>query len=129
MKKTYWIIIVIIVIVLFFMIFRFGGEDSWIKNEKGIYVKHGNPSSMPENVAEQNAAISCARSLYMNARNNMMDFSSQCLGRCMDYAIDIVHVPRSDEDNLAENQCSDFREGRVSKFIELNQNGEVVRVG
>ena len=57
-----------------------------------------------------------------------MGFSSQCLGVVGGYAVDIVHVPRTEEDNLPENQCEDYREGRVSKFIELDKDGNVIRI-
>ena len=57
-----------------------------------------------------------------------MKFSSQCLGVVGDYAVDIVHVPRTEEDNKIENQCEDFRTGKVNNFIELDKDGEIVRI-
>jgi len=61
-----------------------------------------------------------------------MQFSSQCLGIIysgrVGYAVNIVHVPRNEEDNKPENQCEEYREGRVKHFIELNKDGEVVRI-
>ncbi|GBE19529.1 hypothetical protein BMS3Abin17_00253 [archaeon BMS3Abin17] len=57
-----------------------------------------------------------------------MEFSSQCLGSVGDYAVDIVHVPRNDEDNLVENQCEDFRSGKVTHFIELDKEGNIARI-
>jgi len=57
-----------------------------------------------------------------------MQFSSQCLGTIGDYAADIVHVPRNDEDNLAENQCEDYRRGKVNHFIELDKDGNIFRI-
>lgn len=130
MKKTYWILIVIAVLLVigFFMIFRLGGEDSWIKDEKGVYVKHGYPAETPDYVKEQQDAITCALQLYQQKKTEGMKFESQCLGTCSDYAVDIVHVPRNDEDNLVENQCEDYRSGRVKHFIELDKDGNVVRV-
>ena len=86
------------------------------------------PSETPDYVKKQQTAISCALGLYNQKKDEGMDFSSQCLGACGDYVIDIVHVPRSDEDNLIENQCEDYREGRVSNFIELDKEGNLVRI-
>ncbi len=54
--------------------------------------------------------------------------NSQCLGTCGDYAVDIVHVPRTEGDNLIENQCEDYKTGKVNHFIELDKNGEIVRI-
>ena len=42
--------------------------------------------------------------------------------------IDIVHVPRNAEDDLTENQCEDFRLGKVMHFIELDKTGSIVRI-
>lgn len=130
-KKKYWIIgIIILVLVLVFVVVLrgFTGEDSWIKNEKGEYVKHGNPYSTPDYVKEQQDAILCARNLYSKAKSSGMTISSQCLGNCGDYAVDIVHVPRNSEDNIAENQCSDYINGITKHFVEIDSNGEIVRI-
>jgi len=102
-----------------------GNEDSWIKDEKGVYVKHGNPSEIPGYVAWQQAAISCAYDLFDNVTEEK---SSQCLGICANYAIDIVHVPRAAEDDLSQNQCADYGNGFVNHFIELDKNREIVRI-
>jgi hypothetical protein len=131
MKKiTIWIIIILLVIAII-CILRFslnGSEDNWIKDARGLYIKHGNPSSTPDYVAAQYDAIGCAFDLYENASAAGTNFNSQCLGACSDYAVDVVHVPRTSEDNLAENQCADYRSGKVSHFIELDKNGELVRI-
>ena len=129
MKKIYWVLVVIVVLIVVWFCLRFiilGDEDSWIKDERGVWIKHGNPSDTPDYVEEQQIAVSCAVDLYNQKKTE--NLSSQCLGTCGDYAIDIVHVPRSQEDNLVENQCEDYRLGKVSKFIELDKFGEIVRI-
>jgi len=132
MKKTYSIIIIVIavlIVAVFFIRFILGGnEDSWIKDEKGVYVKHGAPSETPEHVAKQQDAVSCALNLYQQKKTQGMQFSSQCLGTCGNFVVDIVNVPRNEEDNKVENQCSDYRAGKASHFIELDKNGEIVRI-
>jgi hypothetical protein len=116
----------ILAIILILAVFR-GNEDTWLKDEKGVWVKHGNPSAIPDKVKAQQEAINCANERY-KFYSGKIEFNSQCLGRCGNYAVDIVHVPRNAEDNLAENQCTDFLEKKVSSFIELNKNGNIVRV-
>jgi hypothetical protein len=132
MRKIFWIgggIAVLIVIVLVGLrLFAGGGEDNWIIDDKGVYVKHGNPSSVPVYVIEQQEAIICATDLYSKAKETTM-LSSQCLGACGGFVVDIVSVPRTDEDNKEENQCSAFKAGEVKHFIELDKEGNVVRVG
>jgi hypothetical protein len=132
MKKLYWITIAVIILVIawFFIRFIFGGsEDNWIKDEKGVWIKHGVPSDIPNYVAEQEDAIDCAGVLYnqVKSKRSEINLSSQCLGTCGDYAVDIVHVPRTFEDNLAENQCKDYPD-KVKHFIELDKDGNIFRI-
>jgi hypothetical protein len=130
--KNWMIIVIVIVLVifaLFFVRFILGGpEDDWVKDSRGVWIKHGNPASTPDYVGEQQQIMICALHLYQEAKTSGINFSSQCLGTCSSYSVDIVRVPRTSEDNLPENQCSDFREGRASRFIELDKNGEIVRI-
>lgn len=131
-QAIFLIIIAIFIIVavgILLFVFRFPSEDSWIKDSKGIYIKHGNPSIIPDYVKEQKDSINCANLLYNQKKIEGMEFNSQCLGICRDFVVEIVHVPRSEEDNLIENQCGDFREGEVKHFIELDKDGNVVRIG
>jgi hypothetical protein len=134
MKKINYLIIVIIVIVIAFLVLMFlrgfnGGEDNWIKDSKGMWVKHGNPSNTPTEVLVQEEAIKCAKGLYEIARSDGLPLNSQCLGTCTDYAVDIVNVPRNSDDDLVENQCASFKEGKVMHFIELDKEGKIVRIG
>ena len=131
MKK--WLAVVLIVVITLasvLVILRSlnGGEDTWIKDSRGVYVKHGNPSLTPGYVLEQQYLINDSLALYNEKKTQGMNFSSQCLGTINDYAVDIVHVPRASEDNLPENQCPDYLEGKVHHFIEFDANGEIVRI-
>jgi hypothetical protein len=132
MKKSYlfWIIgiIVLIFIICLIVLILRGNEDDWIKDSRGVYIKHGNPALTPNYVKEQQDLISCSRALYGNMKASGINFYSQCLGRCIDYSIDIVHVPRISEDDLVENQCSDYRKGLTKHFIELDENENIVRI-
>ena len=127
MKKLYWILIGIIILVVVIFLVR-SPEDSWIKDEKGVYVKHGVPAETPDYVKEQQDAVLCASGLYAQKKVGGMEFSSQCLGVCGNYVVDIVHVPRNEEDNKVENQCQDYREGKVEHFIEIDKDGSIVRI-
>ncbi len=128
MKKIYLILVVIGILIIgwFFVRFVIGGdEDSWIKDSRGVWIKHGYPSETPDYVLEQQEAINCALRKFENFNE---EINSQCLGVCEDYAVDIVHVPRTEEDNLPENQCEDYQNGKVSHFIELDKDGNIVRI-
>ena len=121
------ILIILIVITVGLMILR-GDEDDWIQDSRGVWIKHGQPSKIPEYVLEQQGLIDSALRLYSELILTNAEINSQCLGTVGDYAVDIVHVPRSEEDDLIENQCSAFRNGDVSHFIELDKKGNIVRV-
>ncbi len=127
MNKLIFIIIAIFFSAGIFLFLR-GSEDSWIKDGKGIWIKHGNPSDTPNYVSEQQQAISDALELYKKVRDAGMEFNSQCLGTVGDYAVDLVHVSRTEEDNKIENQCEDYRTGKVGHFIELDKEGNIVRI-
>ena len=125
MKRGYWILIIVIIAMGVFIFKNYiendkisVGEEEVIKSEK----------ETSEIVKDSSDAISCAINLYKKAKADGMKFVSQCLGSCGDYAVDIVHIPKNDIDNLAENQCKDYREGKVSKFVELDQEGNLFRI-
>jgi hypothetical protein len=44
-----------------------------------------------------------------------------------DWVCDVAHSPRQDVDNLPENQCSAFREGKASHFVEVDNNCNLIR--
>jgi hypothetical protein len=119
--------ILIFILGLNFIVLRID-EDSWIKDSKGVWIRHGNPAETPAEVIEQQQIIGCAQDIYSQFKRNGMNFSSQCLGACGDYSIDIVHVPKTAEDNKAENQCEEYLAGMTGHFVELDKEGKVVRI-
>ncbi len=61
------------------------------------------------------------------------DFSNgPCIGNPLkeasDFVCDIAHNPRTAIDNLQENQCSAFREGKARYFVELDMQCNLFRV-
>lgn len=124
-KKLILIITALLLIILIVFLILRGNEDNWIKDSKGAWIKHGNPSQIPTIVLEQQNAINCALEKFSSFTE---EINSQCLGVCGNYAVDIVHIPRTAEDNLVENQCEEYRNGSVNHFIELGKNGELVRI-
>ncbi len=45
-----------------------------------------------------------------------------------DWVCDVAHLPRQPVDNLPQNQCKAFREGRAHHFVEVDENCNVIRV-
>jgi hypothetical protein len=44
-----------------------------------------------------------------------------------DWVCDVAHSPRQPVDDLPENQCADFREGRAHHFVEVDTACELIR--
>ncbi|VVB78318.1 Uncharacterised protein [uncultured archaeon] len=128
--RIYWIIligVIFFILIGLFVFFR-SNEDTWTLDSQGVYVKHGNPAVIPAKVLEQQEALFCADNKYRIAQDDRLEFNSQCLGRCGNYSVDIVHVPRTADDDLSQNQCEDYKNQVTSHFIELNNKGIIVRV-
>lgn len=87
---------------------------------------------------EAQIALQKAESIYQEAKSQGVDFSNgPCLANSLhgnpDYpetmwVLDIAHNPRQEVDNQPENQCAAFREGKVENFIELDPNGQVIKI-
>jgi hypothetical protein len=45
-----------------------------------------------------------------------------------DWVCDVAHWPREEIDNLPENQCSYFREGKAHHFVEVDTFCNLIRV-
>lgn len=76
-------------------------------------------------------AVGKAQKIYKDRKAIGTDFSSgPCLTNDLlpDWVVDLAHNPRVATDNLAENQCPRFLEGKAKHFVELDLEGEVIRV-
>lgn len=76
-------------------------------------------------------AVSGAMSLYKSMVISGVDMSQgPCLTNDLmqDWVVDIVHSPREGIDDLPENQCQAYIEGRAEHFVEMDTNGNLVRV-
>ncbi|MEM2722558.1 MAG: hypothetical protein QXF30_05255 [Thermoplasmata archaeon] len=61
-----------------------------------------------------------------------LNLVSQCLSdlyewRIDDWVCDIASWPREEIDNLYENQCKNYREGKANHFVELNRDCKLIR--
>jgi hypothetical protein len=55
---------------------------------------------------------------------------SQCLGNLDNYWVcDIAHNPRTLADDEKENTCPDYMKGSHNRFVEVDQNCDVIRSG
>jgi hypothetical protein len=76
-------------------------------------------------------AVKQAKALYAVKSAEGEDFADgPCLTNDLlkDWVADVVHNPRITIDNLPENQCQAYLEGRAHHFVELDLEGNLVRV-
>lgn len=54
-----------------------------------------------------------------------------CIGNPLkadsEWVCDVAHDPREEVDNLQENQCSAFREGKATHFVEVDASCRVIK--
>lgn len=89
---------------------------------------NANPSKISK--SEEDAAVNQARYLYQVDKEQGRDFTfGPCLSNALmpGWVADIAHNPREPIDDLPENQCPAFREGRASHFVELDVEGNLIR--
>lgn len=109
MKYKKWFLILILVI------FVLGG--------------FGCVKKVSQNVKEE--AIAKAKELFEQKKTQGLDMSA---GPCLSneiipgWVVDVAHSPRQAIDDQPENQCSAFREGKAQHFVELDLEGNLIKV-
>lgn len=76
-------------------------------------------------------AVGRAVDLYIKRTSEGVDLTrGPCLSNDLlpGWVADVVHSPRESIDDLPVNQCQAFLEGRATHFVELDLNGNLVRV-
>jgi len=87
---------------------------------------------------EAGLAQDAAYQAYEKAKINGVDLGNgPCLSDYLfgnaDYpetvwVLDIVHNPKSQADDLPENQCASYNEGRARNFIEMDEAGHILKI-
>lgn len=88
----------------------------------------GDESKTPKSEIE--TAVNQARFLYSQKKERGEDFSNgPCLSNALlpNWVVDIAHNPRLPIDDLPENQCPAYIEGRAQHFVELDLEGNLIR--
>lgn len=93
-----------------------------------LYLNSGGPKSTPR--SEIDTAVNQAKFLYSQRKKADGDFSKgPCLSNALmfGWVADIAHNPRLPIDDLPENQCPAYLEGRAQHFVELDPDGNLIR--
>lgn len=78
----------------------------------------------------EEALIIQAKTLYSQSRKDGFDMANgPCLGSLVaDWAVDVVHEPRQAIDDQEGWNCEEFITGKVKNLIELDPNGNFLRI-
>lgn len=97
-----------------------------------IYIQNSKPVGYkPGKSNEQDIAVNQAKYFYKQSKDRGEDFGNgKCLTNALmpGWVVDIVHSPRQPIDDLPENQCKSYVPGGATHFVELDMQGNVVRV-
>jgi len=63
MKNKWWLVVLCLVLLIVLLLFLRSPEDSWIKDERGCWIKHGMPSQTPDYVLEQQNLTNCSEKI------------------------------------------------------------------
>lgn len=121
----------IVVLLLALLCLVVAGWSCGREAEQTAKVVTGSQSIGTLSSAQQDLAVASAKELCLQKMAAGEDFSSgPCLSENLveDYVADIVHSPRTKEDDKQENQCQNFIEGKASHFVELTEKCELIRV-
>ena len=80
--------------------------------------------------SEIGMAVNQARYVYGLRKEQSVDFSrGPCLSNALapNWVLDIVHSPRQDIDDLPENMCPTYLEGKAQHVVELDPDGNLIR--
>lgn len=89
-----------------------------------------NSDSSKPTKTEVDTVINQARYLYRQEKEKGRNFSDgPCLSNALmpNWVVDIAHNPRLPIDDLPQNQCPGFREGKARHFVELDPEGNLIR--
>ncbi len=97
-----------------------------------IYIKNSNNSTYKPGIwPEADQAVAQAQYFYNQAKDQKVDFKDgPCLSNALisGWVLDLAHSPREVLDDLPENQCKAYLEGSAKHFIEMDLQGNLLRV-
>jgi len=130
--KIYWIALGMVIVVTFLLIGE--SENFWIKDARGVWIKHGTPLGNPSYVSEQQKVIEdalklCETKIREGIDFHMFDSDRQYLGNSSDgkYGIFVVWTPENGTVDMQRYSNLDST-GKMKQFILLDRDGNVAKV-
>lgn len=114
-KILFWLVLIIILMTTFCVLYF--QKDSGFTYKQGVS-------------AENDRAVWAALNLFKKEAKAMDLSSGPCLTNDLipGWVVDIVHNPRELMDDLPQNQCQAYLEGRAKHFVELDMEGNLIRI-
>lgn len=126
-KFLYFIVIVAGFLILFAIIYLSSIQDPVIAPT--IKEESAAATPIPPSFKGNEDAFKNALNLYIQKKQEGTDMTNgPCLGKVSeDWVLDIAHNPRQPIDDKPQNQCQDFKDGKVKHFIEFDPDGKLIR--
>ena len=98
----------------------------------GLLVAGCGSSGSQVNQSDRDRAVDEAQAAYRTYAESGQDLSagpcvSDGLPGLSDWVVDIAHDPRQDVDDDPANQCQRYRAGEAHHFVELDEQGTLIR--
>ena len=125
MKRKHWLFFA-----TFFLIISIASAVVYIDYQNTNSIKPGEEYK-PGLSLEKDSAVNQAIAEYQRQKAMGADFADgPCLTNDLmsNWAADIAHSPRIKADSLKINQCQSVVEKRVTHFVELDPDGNVIRI-
>ncbi|MEM5802161.1 MAG: hypothetical protein QXQ18_02110 [Candidatus Aenigmatarchaeota archaeon] len=113
MKK----ILILLIVISFIIIFSISYFSSAFKT----------PQKSEFEKAKEICIKECERALYLGQNLENGPCLLNPINDLLNWVCDVAHMPRQDVDNLPQNQCSAFREGKAKHFVEVSPSCEFIR--
>lgn len=117
------ILVLSVMIAVSILIIFSNNQNPFVRKSRGIYRPGVDP--------DVDKAVNQAHKVYQQKKELGEDFTAgECLTNDLlpEWVADIAHSPRQNIDNEPQNQCQAYLEGRATHFVELDPEGNVLRV-
>lgn len=122
--------LIILILIFSASIFSGCGKKAKESTEAVVEQATGLEAVEKKKEADKDIAVIKAKAIFNQKITEGQDLNNgPCLSNDLmpDWVADVAHNPRQAIDNLPENQCSAYREGKANHFVELDSDGNLIK--
>lgn len=129
-KPLYYLVTIVGFIIFFIAAYLLSVHDPVVAPTTHEATQESTPATVPPSFKGNEDTFKNALNLFIQKKQEGVDMTSgPCLGSVGDdWVLDIAHNPRVPEDDKPQNQCADFKSGKVHHFIEFDPDGKLIRL-